>query len=133
MSISPISSSTIAVALCARTEGVARSEVKAYVAQREKADEWTKNVARQVLEYLQGDSIVTKTKKRAPAEVSDYWERASEWLDTAPYGPAYGPPIVTVVSTADGRAGIRFAQSGLPSKFTNASSFIAAFSTTEEP
>jgi 3-(3-hydroxy-phenyl)propionate hydroxylase len=85
--------STIAVAVNAETEGVAQSEVEAYAAQREKAGEWNKNAAGQALEYLQGDSIVTKTKKRAAAEASDYFESAGEWLDTAPYGPASGPPI----------------------------------------
>lgn len=85
--------STIAVAVNARNEGVARSEVEAYAAQREKAGAWNKNAAGQALEYLQGDSIVTKGKKRAAAEASEYWEPAGKWLDTAPYGPASGPPI----------------------------------------
>jgi hypothetical protein len=39
----------------------------------------------QALEYLQGDSIVMKTKKQA-AEIADYWERAGKWLDTAASG-----------------------------------------------
>lgn len=85
--------STIAVAVNARTAGVAQSEVEAYAAQREKAGEWNRDAAGQALEHLQGDSIVTKTKKRTAAEASEYWERAGEWLDTAPYGPASGPPI----------------------------------------
>jgi 3-(3-hydroxy-phenyl)propionate hydroxylase len=85
--------SAIAVAVNARSESVARSEIEAYAAQREKAGEWNKAAAGQALEYLQGDRLVTKAKKWTAAEVSDYWEPAGKWLDTAPYGPRSGPPI----------------------------------------
>ncbi|MFC6725039.1 monooxygenase, partial [Halobium palmae] len=65
----------------------------AYAAQRETAAEWNKDAAGAALESLQGDSPLTKVKKRAAAELAEYYEPAGEWLDTAPYGPASGPPI----------------------------------------
>lgn len=39
---------------------------------------------------------MTKFKKRAAAELSEYLEDASEWLDDAPYGPRGGPPITSI-------------------------------------
>ncbi|MFC4549901.1 MULTISPECIES: FAD-dependent monooxygenase [Halorussus] len=84
--------SAITVARQARVDSVARAEVEEYAARREQAAEWNKDAAGQALEYLQGDSPVTKAKKRAAAELSDYIERAGEWLDDAPYGPHGSPP-----------------------------------------
>lgn len=88
--------SAIAVAAGATNDEVARAEVELYASRREKAAEWNKNAAGQALEYLQGDSVVTKFKKRAAAELSEYWEDAGEWLDDAPYGPRGGPPITSI-------------------------------------
>jgi 3-(3-hydroxy-phenyl)propionate hydroxylase len=85
--------SAITVALQATVDDIARSEIETYAARREQAAEWNKNAAGQALEYLQGDSPVTKTKKRIAAELADYWETAGEWLDDAPYGPHGGPPV----------------------------------------
>lgn len=87
--------SAIAVALQAQTEGVARSEIEAYGAQREKAGNWNMQAAGQALEYLQGESPLTKAKKRGAAELAEWWEPAGKWLDEAPYGPKSGPPIAT--------------------------------------
>lgn len=87
--------SAIAVARQARHDDVARDEIETFAARREKAAEWNTAAASQALEYLQGDSPITKAKKRAAAELSDYVERAGEWLDEAPYGPRGGPPIAT--------------------------------------
>ncbi|QLG64160.1 FAD-dependent monooxygenase [Halorarum salinum] len=88
--------SAIAVASRARSRGVARAEVELYASRRETAAEYNKNAAGEALEYLQGDGVVTKFKKRAAAGLSDYWEDAGEWLDDAPYGPRGGPPIANV-------------------------------------
>jgi 3-(3-hydroxy-phenyl)propionate hydroxylase len=85
--------SAITVALQATVDDTARTEIETYAARREQAAEWNKNAAGQALEYLQGDSPVTKTKKRIAAELADYWERAGEWLDDAPYGPHGSPPV----------------------------------------
>ena len=87
--------SAITVARQAETDAVARSEVETFAARRESAAEWNTNAAGQALEYLQGDSPVTKAKKRVAAELADYWEPAGEWLDEAPYGPRGGPPVAT--------------------------------------
>ena len=83
----------LAVAARAETDGVARSAVEAYAAQREKAAEWNKNAAGEALEHLQGDNPLVNAKKRLAAEAAEWYEPAGEWLDTAPYGPASGPPI----------------------------------------
>ncbi|WP_313696306.1 FAD-dependent monooxygenase [Halorarum halobium] len=88
--------SAIAVAARSESDGVARAEVELYGARREAAAEWNKNAAGEALEYLQGDGVVTKFKKRAAAGLSDYYEDAGEWLDDAPYGPRGGPPIATI-------------------------------------
>jgi len=87
--------SAIGVALRAETDAVREYEIETYAAQREAAGEWNKDAAGQALEYLQGDSPVTKAKKRLAAAVAGYWEPAGEWLDDAPYGPRGGPPVVT--------------------------------------
>jgi 3-(3-hydroxy-phenyl)propionate hydroxylase len=84
--------SAIAVALRAEVGDVASAEIEAFATRREQAAEWNKDAAGQALEYLQGDSPVTKGKKRAAAALADYWERAGEWLDDAPYGPHGSPP-----------------------------------------
>lgn len=85
--------SAITVARQAAVEETARTEIETYAARREQAAEWNKNAAGQALKYLQGDSPVTKTKKRLAAELADYSERAGEWLDDAPYGPHGSPPV----------------------------------------
>ena len=85
--------SAIAVASRARSPGVARAEVDLYASRREAAAEYNKNAAGEALEYLQGDSVVTKLKKEAAARLAEHWEDAGEWLDDAPYGPRGGPPI----------------------------------------
>ncbi|MDY6765564.1 MAG: FAD-dependent monooxygenase [Halobacteria archaeon] len=86
------SASAIAVAMRAKIDDVAQAEIKECAMRRKKAAEWNKNAAGQALEYLQGDSIKTKAKKRIAANLADYWERAGEWLDDAPYGPHGSPP-----------------------------------------
>ncbi len=85
--------SAVAAAWNARHDATARAEVEAYGARREQAAEWNRDAAGQALEYLQGDSLVTKAKKRAAALASGYWEPAGEWLDDAPYGPHGSPPV----------------------------------------
>lgn len=85
--------SAISVALRAEVDEVSRFEIEQYAARRERAAEWNKDAAGQALEYLQGDSLVTRGKKRAAAALSDYSERAGEWLDDAPYGPHGSPPM----------------------------------------
>lgn len=84
--------SAIAVALRAEVPAVAQAEIEAFATRREGAAEWNKRAAGQALEYLQGDSVSTKAKKRVAAALADYWERAGEWLDDAPYGPHGSPP-----------------------------------------
>jgi 3-(3-hydroxy-phenyl)propionate hydroxylase len=87
--------SAIAVAVRAESDAVARDEVELYAARRETAAEYNKNAAGQALEYLQGESVLTNTKKEVAARLADYWEPAGEWLDDAPYGPHGSPPIVS--------------------------------------
>lgn len=84
--------SAIAAARSAKYPAVARAEIETYDHQRRSAAEWNRDAAGQALEYLQGDSLVTKSKKRLAALVSDYYGRAGEWLDDAPYGPHGSPP-----------------------------------------
>jgi 3-(3-hydroxy-phenyl)propionate hydroxylase len=72
-------------------ETVATGEVERFNEIRRQAGVYNKNAAGEALEYLQGDSLLTKAKKRAAAELADYWEDAGEWLDDAPYGPHEGP------------------------------------------
>ena len=84
--------SAITVALQSNVDSVRRAEIEEYGALRERSAAWNKDAAGQALEYLQGDSPVTKAKKRLAAAVSDHWERAGEWLDDAPYGPHGSPP-----------------------------------------
>lgn len=85
--------SAITGALAADVDAVAHAEVTEYSKRRQQAGEWNKNAAGQALEYLQGDSVVTKAKKRVAAELADYYEPAGEWLDDAPYGPHGSPPV----------------------------------------
>jgi len=85
--------SAVAVALDAEHPDVARSEIEKYDHRRGQAAEWNRDAAGQALEHLQGDSIVTKSKKRLAAAAADYVERAGEWLDDAPYGPHGSPPV----------------------------------------
>lgn len=87
--------SAIAVALRARTDSVARSEVELYAARREKAAEFNLGAAGQALEYLQGDSPETVLRKEVSAALADYFEPAGEYLDDAPYGPHGSPPVVS--------------------------------------
>lgn len=84
--------SAIAVGLQAQDRSVARAEVEKYDTRRGTAAEWNKNAAGQALKYLQGDSPITKAKKRLAATAADYYEPAGEWLDDAPYGPHGSPP-----------------------------------------
>lgn len=84
--------SAIAVALRADTTDVATAEVDKYDYRRGTAAAWNRDAAGQALEYLQGDSLLTKVKKRGAAALADYWEAAGEWLDDAPYGPHGSPP-----------------------------------------
>jgi 3-(3-hydroxy-phenyl)propionate hydroxylase len=90
--------SAIAVALNARTEGVARDEVELFAARREKAAEYNLEAAGQALEYLQGEDPLTVLRKKAAAELADHFEVAGEWLDDAPYGPHGAPPIISTGS-----------------------------------
>ncbi|NHN61657.1 MULTISPECIES: FAD-dependent monooxygenase [Halorussus] len=85
--------SAISVALNAGVAETATGEIAEYGIRRQKAAEYNRAAAGQALEYLQGDSIVTKTKKRLAAELAEYYEPAGEWLDDAPYGPHEGPPV----------------------------------------
>ena len=87
--------SAITVALQAQTADVARTEIETYAAQREAAAEWNTYAAGEALDYLLGDNPATKAKKRVAAAASDWWERAGEWLDDAPYGPRGGSPAAT--------------------------------------
>jgi len=87
--------SAITLARQAREDGVARAAVEDFAAQREKAAEWNTAAAEEALEYLKGDKLTTKLKKRVAAELADYWTPAGEWLDDAPYGPRSGPPLAT--------------------------------------
>lgn len=87
--------SAIAVALGARTEGVAHDEVELFAARREKAAEFNIGAAGQALEYLQGEDPVTVLRKEVAAELAGTFEAAGEWLDDAPYGPHEAPPIVS--------------------------------------
>ncbi|WP_336365261.1 FAD-dependent monooxygenase [Halalkalicoccus salilacus] len=85
--------SAITVALHAEIDETAIGEIAHYGIQRLKAAEYNKNAAGQALEYLQGDSPITKSKKFAAAKAADFYEPAGEWLDDAPYGPHGGPPV----------------------------------------
>lgn len=85
--------SAIAVATRARHDEVARAEVGRTASRREQAAEWNRDAAGQALEYLQGDSLVTRAKKRLAAAASGVYEPAGEWLDDAPYGPHGSPPV----------------------------------------
>ena len=83
----------IATALNATFQETANAEIKYYGVQRLQAAQYNKHAAGQALEYLQGDSPVTKGKKYLAAKVAPYYEPAGEWLDDAPYGPHGGPPV----------------------------------------
>lgn len=83
----------IATALNADIQETADAEIKYYGVQRLQAAQFNKRAAGQALEYLQGDSYVTKAKKYLAAKVAPYYEPAGEWLDDAPYGPHGGPPV----------------------------------------
>lgn len=85
--------SAITVALHSEVDATAIGEIKHYGHQRLKAAEYNKNAASQALEYLQGDSPITKAKKFAAAKAATVYEPAGEWLDDAPYGPHGGPPV----------------------------------------
>ena len=85
--------SAIAVAYRSRYDETARAEIETTAKRRQEAAEWNKDAAGQALEYLQGDSPITRAKKRIAAELSDYYEPAGEWLDDAPYGPHGSPPV----------------------------------------
>ncbi|MGM0605288.1 MAG: FAD-dependent monooxygenase [Halobacteriota archaeon] len=82
----------IAIALGATTDRVAIGEVERFDEIRRQAGQYNKTAAGEALEYLQGDSLRTKTKKRVAAGLANFWEPAGEWLDDAPYGPHEGPP-----------------------------------------
>ncbi|MFB6268786.1 MAG: FAD-dependent monooxygenase [Halobacterium sp.] len=83
----------IAAALSAEHDETAAAEIKHYGVQRLKAAQYNKAAAGQALEYLQGDSYVTRAKKYLAAKAAPYYEPAGEWLDDAPYGPHGGPPV----------------------------------------
>jgi len=68
-------------------------KIKAYNIERTNAAEFNKMAAGQALEYLQGDGMYVKAKKRVAAAVANFWEPAGEWLDDAPYGPHGGPRV----------------------------------------
>ncbi|NIB99636.1 FAD-dependent monooxygenase [Halobacterium sp. R2-5] len=85
--------SAITVALNADVEEARAAEIERYGITRLKAAEYNKDAAGQALEYLQGDSYVTRAKKRLAAKAAPYYEPAGEWLDDAPYGPHGGPPV----------------------------------------
>jgi len=87
--------SAVALARKASEDGVARTAVEDFAAQRETAAEWNTSAAEQALEYLTGDDLTTRMKKRLAAELADYYTPAGEWLDEAPYGPRSGPPLAT--------------------------------------
>jgi 3-(3-hydroxy-phenyl)propionate hydroxylase len=83
----------IAAALNATYDETADAEIKYYGVQRLKAAQYNKRAAGQALEYLQGDSLITKAKKLLAAKIAPHYEPAGEWLDDAPYGPHGGPPV----------------------------------------
>jgi 3-(3-hydroxy-phenyl)propionate hydroxylase len=83
----------IAAALNAEYDETADAEIEHYGVQRLKAAQYNKAAAGQALEYLQGDSYVTRAKKYLAAKAAPYYEPAGEWLDDAPYGPHGGPPV----------------------------------------
>lgn len=83
----------VAAALSAEHDETASAEIKHYGVQRLTASQYNKAAAGQALEYLQGDSYLTRTKKVLAAKAAAYYEPAGEWLDDAPYGPHGGPPV----------------------------------------
>jgi len=85
--------SAIAAADNAEVESARAAEITQYGITRLKAAQYNKNAAGQALEYLQGDSYVTRAKKWLAAKAAPYYEPAGEWLDDAPYGPHGGPPV----------------------------------------
>jgi len=88
-----LAADSIAVALAAQNDRLAEEKIKAYNIERKKAAEFNKMAAGQALEYLQGDGMYVKAKKRVAAAVANLWEPAGEWLDDAPYGPHGGPRV----------------------------------------
>jgi 3-(3-hydroxy-phenyl)propionate hydroxylase len=82
----------ITIARRATNERVATGEVERFDRIRRQAGVYNRDAAGEALEYLQGDSLVTKAKKQIAAKLAGEWEGAGEWLDDAPYGPHEGPP-----------------------------------------
>jgi 3-(3-hydroxy-phenyl)propionate hydroxylase len=83
----------LTAALSADVEEASEAEIEHYGIERLKAAQYNKRAAGQALEYLQGDSYVTKAKKYLAARAAPHYEPAGEWLDDAPYGPHGGPPV----------------------------------------
>jgi 3-(3-hydroxy-phenyl)propionate hydroxylase len=88
-----LAADSIAVALAAQNDRLAEEKIKAYNIERTNAAEFNKMAAGQALEYLQGDGMYVKAKKRVAEAVANFWEPAGEWLDDAPYGPHGGPRV----------------------------------------
>ena len=87
--------SALAAARAAGTDAVRRREVEDYARLREAAAEWNTHAAGQALAHIHSDRLWPNVKKRAAAELSRFWEPAAEWLDSAHFGPASGPPVPT--------------------------------------
>jgi 3-(3-hydroxy-phenyl)propionate hydroxylase len=82
----------IDAALAAPTRDDARRAIAAFAEERHAAAEWNRACAGQALRHLQPRSWLPRVRINGAAQLARVWERAGEWLDTAPYGPRGAPP-----------------------------------------
>jgi 3-(3-hydroxy-phenyl)propionate hydroxylase len=82
----------VSAALAAKTRDEAKSAIHAFAAERHAAAVWNRAAAGEALAHLRAATLDRRLLRIVAALAAPFYERAGEWLDRAPYGPAGGPP-----------------------------------------
>lgn len=80
----------ITTARSAQHPQLARADIKGFARSRREAAEYNRTAAAAALAHIRADTPWSRAKRTAAARLAHRWERAGEWLDTAPYGPRTG-------------------------------------------
>jgi 3-(3-hydroxy-phenyl)propionate hydroxylase len=80
----------IRAALDAASPAAARQAIEHFATDRRDAALYNRDAARTALTHMQGRGAVAKLKRRVASLLAPRFERAGQWLDTAPYGPRTG-------------------------------------------
>lgn len=69
-----------------------RAAIEHFTSDREAAAAYNCAAAKSALAHMQAKDLATRLKRRIAAAIAPRFERAGQWLDTAPYGPRGGRP-----------------------------------------